>query len=97
MENNNVKTEVRVLDATKLEFAVGSVPVAVAARVYGKDASWVRAGIVCGWLPIGKATRDGKLITKLEEMTSKLGRINFYISPKLLWQETGFMWKGERR
>ncbi|NBH79795.1 hypothetical protein D3Z52_16795 [Clostridiaceae bacterium] len=97
MENNNVKTEVRVLDATKLEFAVGSVPVAVAARVYGKDASWVRAGIVCGWLPIGKATRDGKLITKLEEMTSKLGRINFYISPKLLYEETGFLWKGERR
>ena len=97
MENNNVKTEVRVLDATKLEFVVGSVPVAVAARVYGKDASWVRAGIVCGWLPIGKATRDGKLITKLEEMTSKLGRINFYISPKLLYEETGFLWKGERR
>ena len=24
-------------------FASGSVPVAVAARVYGKDASWVRA------------------------------------------------------
>ena len=25
-------------------FASGSVPVAVAARVYGKDASWIRAG-----------------------------------------------------
>lgn len=24
-------------------FASGSVPVAVAARVYGKDASWIRA------------------------------------------------------
>lgn len=36
-------------------FASGSVPVAVAARVYGKDASWIRAGIVSGWLPIGKA------------------------------------------
>ena len=31
------------------EFVKGSVPVAVAARVYGKDASWVRAGIVAGW------------------------------------------------
>lgn len=39
-------------------FASGSVPVAVAARVYGKDASWIRAGIVSGWLPIGKATRN---------------------------------------
>lgn len=41
-------------------FASGSVPVAVAARVYGKDASWIRAGIISGWLPIGKATRNGK-------------------------------------
>ncbi len=78
-------------------FANGSVPVSVAARVYGKDASWVRAGIIAGWLPIGKATRNGKLITSIEEMNSKYGRINFYISPKLLWQETGYIWKGERR
>lgn len=42
-------------------FKEGSVPVAVVARVYGKDASWVRAGIISGWLPIGKATRNGKL------------------------------------
>lgn len=79
------------------EFIKGSVPVAVAARVYGKDASWVRAGIVVGWLPIGKATRNGTLVTKLEEMDSKFGRINFYISPKKLWEETGYVWRGERR
>lgn len=79
------------------EFGVGSVPVAVAARVYGKDASWVRAGIVSGWLPIGRATRDGKLVTRIDEINSKYGRINFYISPKLLWEETGYVWKGERR
>lgn len=78
-------------------FANGSVPVSVAARVYGKDASWIRAGIIAGWLPIGKATRNGKLVTSIEEMNSKYGRINFYISPKLLWQETGYIWKGERR
>lgn len=80
----------------KIKFAEGSVPVAVAAKVYGKDASWIRAGIISGWLPIGKATRNGKLVTSLEEMNSKYGRINFYISPKLLWQETGYVWKGER-
>ncbi len=79
------------------EFPQGSVPVAVAARVYGKDASWVRAGIVCGWLPIGKATRSGKLVTTIEEMDSRYGRINFYISPKRLYEETGFLWKGERQ
>lgn len=59
-------------------------------------ASWVRAGIISGWLPIGKATRNGKLVTSIEEMNSKYGRINFYISPKLLYQETGFLWKGEK-
>lgn len=79
------------------EFPQGSVPVAVAARVYGKDASWVRAGIVSGWLPIGKATRSGKLVTTIEEMDSRYGRINFYVSPKRLYEETGFLWKGERQ
>lgn len=79
------------------EFPQGSVPVAVAARVYGKDASWVRAGIVSGWLSIGKAARSGKLVTTIEEMDSRYGRINFYISPKRLYEETGFLWKGERQ
>ena len=80
-----------------MNFEMGSVPVTVAARVYGKDASWVRAGIVAGWLPIGKATRNGKLVTKLEDIDSRHGRINFYISPKKLWEDTGYIWKGERR
>lgn len=79
-----------------LEFAAGSVPVAVAARVYGKEPTWVRAGIIAGWLPIGKATRRGELITSIEQINSRYGRINFYISPKLLWEQTGYVWKGER-
>ena len=78
-------------------FTSGSVPVAVAARIYQKDASWIRAGIISGWLPIGKATRNGKLITDLGEMDSKYGRINYYISPKLLYEETGYFWKVEKR
>lgn len=79
------------------EFVNGSVPVSVAAKVYGKDASWVRAGIVGGWLPIGKATRNGEQITDIKEMNSKYGRINFYISPKKLWEDTGYLWRGERK
>lgn len=77
------------------EFGLGSVPVSVAAKVYGKDASWIRAGLIAGWLPIGNATRNGKQITKIEEMDSRLGRINYYISPKLLFEQTGYIWKGE--
>ena len=79
------------------KFACGSVPVSLVARIYGKDASWVRAGIIVGWLPIGRATRNGKLITKIEEMDSKLGRITFYVSPKKLYEETGYFWKGEKK
>lgn len=53
--------------------------------------------IISGWLPIGKATRNGQLVTKIEDMNSKYGRINFYISPKRLYEETGYVWKGEKR
>lgn len=77
-------------------FEPGGVPVKVAARVYGKDAAWVRAGIIAGWLPIGQATRHGEAITSVKEMDSRKGRINFYISPKLLYEHTGYVWKGEK-
>ena len=70
-----------------------SVPVVEAAKIYGKDPSWVRAGIICGWLPIGIATRKGKQVTKIEEMNSSYGRINYYISPKLLYEHTGYLYQ----
>ncbi len=76
-------------------FPKGSVPVALVAKIYGKDACWVRAGVISGWLPIGKATRKGKLITDISEIGLKKGRINFYISPMLLYQQTGYVWKGK--
>lgn len=80
----------------EIEFQNGSVPIRVVARVYGKDASWVRAGIICGWLPIGTATRRGKQVTNLSEMDSKYGRINYHVSPKRLYEETGYLWRGEK-
>lgn len=80
----------------ELTFQNGSVPVAIAAKVYSKDANWVRAGIVTGYLPIGVATRKGKRITSIDEMNSKYGRINYYISPIKLYEETGYIWKGEK-
>lgn len=76
----------------ELGFSAGSVPVATAARVFTKDPAWVRAGIISGWLPIGVATRDGALIRSIQEMDSRYGRINFYISPKKLYDVTGFIW-----
>lgn len=65
-------------------FGTGGVPVEVAARVYGKDATWVRQGIEDGWLPIGYMTKSG-------------AKRNFYISPKKLWEDTGYIWKGGDR
>ncbi|MCD8049776.1 MAG: hypothetical protein LUG52_09345 [Clostridia bacterium] len=76
---------------------MGSVPITTAAKVYGKDSCWVRAGIISGWLPIGQATRNGKLVTDLTQMDSKFGRINYYISPKLLYEQTGYVWDGKER
>lgn len=82
---------------SELNFPRGSVPVCVAAKVYGKDATWVRAGIISGWLPIGTATRKGEQVTSVDDINSKLGRINFYISPIKLYEETGYIWKGEKK
>ena len=80
-----------------MKFANGSVPIKLVAKIYGKDAAWVRAGIISGWLPIGTATRKGSRITNINEIDSKKGRINFYISPKRLWDETGYLWEGNKK
>ena len=73
---------------------IGSVPVSVVAKVYGKDPAWVRAGLITGYLPIGVATRNGKQITDLSEQHAR-SRINYYISPKLLYEATGYLWEGK--
>ena len=54
------------MDKARLE--MGSVPVRIAARVYGRDPAWVRAGVIAGWLPIGEATRNGKRITDVQHI-----------------------------
>lgn len=64
------------------EFSEKKLPVKVAAKVYGKSETWVRMGILEGWLPIGHASQSES-------------RINVYISPKKLWEDTGFIWKGK--
>ena len=47
-------------------------------------------GIVYGWLPIGTATRNNKVVKSLTgEKTS------FFISPRKLYEETGYVWKGK--
>lgn len=77
-------------------FPTGSVPVSIAAKVYGKDPCWIRAGLISGWLPIGYASRNGKAITDIQDINSRSGRINYYISPMKLYQDTGYLWEGKR-
>lgn len=67
------------------EFATGNPPIPFVAKILGKDATWVRQGIEKGWLPIGICTKTDK------------GVRNFYVSPKLLWELTGYIWKGEEQ
>lgn len=77
-----------------MDYITKRITVAEAAKVYGKDPAWVRAGIIAGWLPIGHATRNGKLVTNVNEINSKKGRINYYISPSKLKEDTGYeRWK----
>lgn len=79
-----------------MDFPMGSVPICIVAAVYGHDATWVRAGIINQWLPIGHATRGGKPVTDVNQIDSRKGRINYYVSPKKLYEETGFLWNGEK-
>lgn len=65
------------------------ITVKEAAKMYGKDPAWVRAGIIAGWLPIGYATRNGQRVTDLKELNGRKGRINYYISPKKLKEDIG--------
>lgn len=85
-------------DSMTPNFPPGDVPVPVAAKIYGKDPTWIRAGIIAGWLPIGKATRNGKLVTgDANSIDSRKGNISYFISPKKLWEDTGFIWHGEKK
>ncbi len=70
-----------------------ALTVAEAAKIFKKDPAWIRAGIIEGWLPIGTATRNGVKVTNVNEISSKKGRINYYISPKLVEELTG--WGGQ--
>ena len=35
-------------------------------------------------------------VTSVDDISSRKGRINYYISPLKLYQETGYIWKGIR-
>lgn len=67
------------------DFPPGNVPIDLAAKIFQKDRVWIRNRMEEGKLPIG-------VCSKSEQGEQR----NFYISPKLLWEFTGYIWKGER-
>ncbi len=97
MKSENMQTERNLQNAFQRlkspEFGKKSIPVAVAAKVMGREATWIQAGLISGWLPFGIATQDKKKITSLEQVNRRK-RMNYYISPKLFWEFTGYVWKG---
>lgn len=65
------------------EFTGEAVPVTLAAEIMGKDPQFVRLALIRGLLPIGMAM-------KIDEDNN---RYNYYISPKLFWEYTGYVYE----
>ncbi|MGN0484068.1 MAG: hypothetical protein ACI4HI_11010 [Lachnospiraceae bacterium] len=65
------------------EFNGANIPVVEAARIMKKDQQFIREGMKNGILPIGLAYK-------------KPGSQNYdyYISPKLFWEFTGYVYDG---
>lgn len=74
------------------EFTGKNVPIKEVAKLMGKDQQFIRQGIIQGILPIGYAFKktivDPKWGTEKEST-----QYDFYVSPKLLWEQTGIIYK----
>lgn len=80
--------------AQEPEFAYGEkIRTTDVAKLLGKTSGWVQAGIINGWLPIGVATLEGKLVTNQNQIRSNK-RVDYTIYPQKLWEVTGIIWKG---
>ena len=67
-----------------LEFSGNNIPIEKAAKIMGKDQQFVRQGMIEGYLPIGTVFK--------KKGSSKY---DYYISPKLFWEYTGYVYKGD--
>ena len=65
-----------------------------AVSLYGLQ-RWSMARILVGCEQV--SFRDGIKITDIHQMDSRYGRINYYISPKLLYEHTGYLWDGKTK
>lgn len=77
------------------KFADGKVPMKVAQRVTGKSPIWIQTGIIMGWFPVGIAIKDNKRVTDINDIKPN-ERIDYTIFPKAFWEQTGYVWQGEK-
>ena len=71
------------------EFHPGSVPVMVASKVFGMDREVLMNSMDSGELDLG-------FVHKTPRKRGKRPYRKFYISPKKLYELSGFMWRGEK-
>lgn len=65
------------------EFDGKNIPVTEAAKIRGKDQQFIRQGMIAGILPIGTVfKKEGS------------NQYDYYISPKMFWEYTGYVYKG---
>ena len=65
------------------EFDGKNIPVTEAAKIIGKDQQYIRQGMIAGILPIGTVfKKEGS------------NQYDYYISPKMFWEYTGYVYKG---
>lgn len=67
-----------------LTFSGENIPVTTAAKIMKKDQQFVRQGLIKGILPIGAAyKKEGS------------NQYDYYISPKLFYEYTGYLYQVE--
>ena len=71
-----------------------NIPVKEVAKLMGKDQQFIRQGIINGMLPIGTAFKKTITDKKWNE-EKESSQYDFYISPKLLWEFAGIIYKAE--
>lgn len=76
------------------EFDGKNVPVKEAAKLMGKDQQFIRQGLIKGILPIGTAYK--KTIVDSMNIERESSQYDFYISPRLLWEYTGIIYKNSK-
>ena len=74
------------------EFDGKNIPVVEVAKLMGKDQQFIRQGIIKGYLPIGTAFKKTIVDTKWN-IEKESTQYDFYISPRLLWEYTGIIYK----